>query len=236
MTTIAILQPHFLPWLGYFDLINRVDSFVYLDDVQYISREWKNRNKIRKTPNSNEHSWLSVPVDGKATRKKIREVQVNKNQNWVNDHLQKIKNTYLNSPQFDFFFPIIKNWYQSVETIENLSLLNKHIINEVCKFIDVQTKFIDSTNLDAQGAKDQKLLNICLKLNAKTLIANNKTAEYANKEKFLEKNVNFITQDFTHPNYNQYNKNEKISFMPFLSIVDVCFNVPQNNIKSLLSN
>ena len=159
MTSIAILQPHFLPWLGYFDLINRVDSFVYLDDVQYISREWKNRNKIRKTPNSYEYSWLSVPVDREATRKKIKEVHIILTQNWINDHLQKIKNTYLNSPQFDFFFPKIKSWYQSVETIENLSLLNKFIINEHCKYIGVETKFIDSSNLGVEGVKDQKLLN-----------------------------------------------------------------------------
>ena len=70
MNTIAILQPHFLPWLGYFDLIKRVDGFVYLDDVQYISREWKNRNRIRKTPKSNETSWLSVPVEEKRQVKK----------------------------------------------------------------------------------------------------------------------------------------------------------------------
>ena len=135
-----------------------------------------------------------------------------------------------------FFFPKIKSWYQSVETIENLSLLNKFIINEHCKYIGVETKFLDSSNLGVEGVKDQKLLNICLKLNAKTLIANNKTAEYANKQKFLEKNVNFVTQDFIHPKYDQYNKNQKISFIPFLSIIDVCFNVSQNNIKSLLNN
>ena len=236
MNTIAILQPHFLPWLGYFDLIKRVDGFVYLDDVQYISREWKNRNRIRKTPKSNETSWLSVPVDRKATSKKIKDVTINKETNWTNDHLQKIRNSYLHSPQFETFFPIITNLYQTMETFDSLSKLNKFIINELCKYIGVKTKFIDSSTLNTAGIKDQKLLNICLKLNAKTLIANNKTAEYTNKENFLKKDVHFITQDFVHPNYIQYNKNQRVTFMPFLSIIDVCFNVSQSNIKPLLGN
>ena len=236
MNTLAILQPHFLPWLGYFDLIKRVDAFVYLDDVQYITREWKNRNRIRKTPNSSETSWLSVPVDRKATSKKIKDVLINKDNNWTNDHLQKIRNTYLHSPQFETFFPIVTKLYETIETFDYLSISNKFIINEFCKYIGLKTKFIDSSSLNTDGSKDQKLLNICLKLNAKTLIANNKTAEYANKENFFKKNINFITQDFEHPHYNQYNKNQKVTFMPFLSIIDVCFNVSQSNIKSLLSN
>ena len=68
--TCSILQPHYLPWIGYFDLIKRSDVFVFLDDVQYIKREWKNRNKIRKNPKSEEVKWLSVPIDKKSQKKK----------------------------------------------------------------------------------------------------------------------------------------------------------------------
>jgi hypothetical protein len=236
MTTIAILQPHFLPWLGYFNLINRVDNFVYLDDVQYITREWKNRNKIRKISNSDDYSWLSVPVEKKATRKKIKDVQINNNLSWRNDHLQKIRNTYLHSPEFESFFPIITSWYQSSKSIDSLSLLNKFFINKICNYIGINTSFIDSSDLSADGVKDYKLLDICLKLNAKKLIANNRTAEYANISNFLKQNVSFIKQDFVHPDYGQYNKNVKVTFMPFLSTIDACFNVSQNNIKNLLSN
>ena len=58
----AIVQPHYLPWIGYFELIRNVDIFVILDDVQYVKREWKNRNKIRKSPSSSEYKWISVPI------------------------------------------------------------------------------------------------------------------------------------------------------------------------------
>lgn len=235
MATIAILQPHFLPWLGYFNLINRVDNFVYLDDVQYISREWKNRNKIRKTSNSNEFSWLSVPVEKKATSKKILDVKINNNIDWRKDHLQKIRNTYLHAPEFDFFFPVISSWYQESVNMNSLSLLNKYFIKELCNYIAVNTNFINSSNLSAKGVKDYKLLDICIKLNAKKLIANNRTAEYADIKIFSEKNIEFIKQNFIHPDYDQYTKNQKVTFMPFLSTIDACFNVSKKNLNNLLS-
>ena len=55
----AIVQPHYFPWLGYFDMIHKSDIFVFLDDVKFINREWKNRNKIRL---GNDYSWLTVPI------------------------------------------------------------------------------------------------------------------------------------------------------------------------------
>ena len=70
MKKVAILQPHYLPWLGYFSLIEIVDEFIFLDDVQFIKREWKNRNKIRKDFNSSETKWLSIPILGQDIKEK----------------------------------------------------------------------------------------------------------------------------------------------------------------------
>ena len=105
MKVIAILQPHYLPWVGYFNLIKRVDEFIFLDDVQFIKREWKNRNRIRKDFNSDHSKWLSIPINGEDQKgkKNLTETRICFKKNWIDEHLNSIKQVYNHTPYFDFF-------------------------------------------------------------------------------------------------------------------------------------
>ena len=110
----AIVQPHYLPWIGYFELIRNVDIFVILDDVQYVKREWKNRNKIRKSPSSSEYKWISVPIKNEKKNLKINEVSIyDENNDWRNFHKDSISFVYGKAPNFneykDEIFNIILN-------------------------------------------------------------------------------------------------------------------------------
>ena len=103
--SVAICQPHYLPWIGYFEMIDRVDSYVFLDDVQFIKREWKNRNKIRKSPDSLETKWLSVPIEKQSQNTSIMETKVSAHDDWKTNHLNAISNVYSKSPFFEEVFP-----------------------------------------------------------------------------------------------------------------------------------
>ncbi len=99
--TCSIIQPHYIPYMGYFDLFQRSDKIIILDDVQFVKREWKNRNKIRKGSNIDELKWLSVPVDKKDQKKNITDIKISKeNNNWRNYHINSIIFTYMKTPFF----------------------------------------------------------------------------------------------------------------------------------------
>ena len=166
----SILQPHYLPWIGYFDLIKRSDVFVYLDDVQYVKREWKNRNKIRKKPTSTETKWISVSVEKNACEKKINEVKIYDEHDWRKQHINSIKEVYGFSPRFNEFskdiFDILEN-----KKIKKLSELNITLINKACEFLQIKSNFILSSEFGFKEKREYKLLEICKKLNCNIFLA-----------------------------------------------------------------
>ena len=89
---IAILQSNYIPWKGYFDLIQMVDEFVLYDNVQYTKNDWRNRNKI-KTPNGTQ--WLSIPVRGESLTQLIQDTKV-VNNNWRKKHWKTLLQNFLN--------------------------------------------------------------------------------------------------------------------------------------------
>ena len=108
MRKILITQPTFLPWLGYFDLIDQADVLVFLDDVQLDKRSWQTRNRILS---SNGNTMLSIPIKKTAQREKIviKDAKVENSFNWQKKHLSSIKHSYAKTPFFDHIFPIINN-------------------------------------------------------------------------------------------------------------------------------
>src|SRR5688572_4751173 len=108
---VAILQSNYIPWKGYFDVINMADDFVLLDEVQYTKSDWRNRNKI-KTPKGTE--WLTIPVNSKgrlSQSKKIYEVSV-ANSSWSMDHWKTISQNYLNAPFFEEYNSTFFDFYK----------------------------------------------------------------------------------------------------------------------------
>ena len=141
MKSCAILQPHYLPWVGYFEMIDRVDVFVFLDDVQFIKREWKNRNRIRKTHNHAEGKWLSVPVNRADQHGLLTEAHLFTGEDWAAGHLNAIRDTYGRSPFFADVFPLLKTALRGVrDTV--LSELNIGLIDALCCILGITTERI----------------------------------------------------------------------------------------------
>jgi hypothetical protein len=108
----VILQPSYIPWRGYFDLIHRADVFVFYDDVQYDRHGWRNRNRI-KTQHGTQ--WLTIPVRSKGNRAglMIRDAQIDNDSSWAHKHLATLRHSYASAPHFTRFLPWLERMYGS---------------------------------------------------------------------------------------------------------------------------
>ena len=228
--TCSILQPHYLTWIGYFNLIIRSDIFVFLDDVEFTVGEWKNRNKIRKTYNSNESKWLTVPINNKNHFSLINNCEIAEENLWRERNINNIFESYKKSPYFDIYFEGIKKIILD-KNINILSKLNINLINHICKHLKIETKTILSSELNAGGDKHYKPMNICKKLNANRYLATNKSSEYIRINEYRSNNILIEFQNFTHPSYDQYFDSKKLESIKHLSIIDLLFNQGPDSLK-----
>ncbi len=222
--TCAILQPHYLPWIGYFEMIDRVDVFVFLDDVQFIKREWKNRNRIRKTPDGGESKWLSVPIRREDQRGMLNEALVSGHEDWAAKHLNAVRGTYGRAPFFKTVFPTLEEALASPGR-PILSDLNIALIEWLNGLLGITTPCLRSSGLGALGKREEKLLNICKAVEAYSYLANNATAAYVGADYFETHGIGFSTQDYQHPAYPQASAGANLTPMTHLSIIDLLFNV-----------
>lgn len=219
----AISQPNYIPWVGYFSLIKNVDIFIFLDDVKYIKREWKNRNKIRKSKDSNEFKWLSISIDKVNQEKNLNECIIYDNLNWRDQHLNSMIDVYAKAPYFNNYFKDIKSIIKT-KNLNNLATLNINLINYFCDILNIKTKKLKSSQLKCDGAKDIKLIALCNQVKAKKYIANNKSENYINEENFRKNNIILEYQNYNLKQYSQFNDKKKLQYIPYLSIIDLVFN------------
>lgn len=223
MKVISIRQPGYLPYLGFFKKIESVDTFVFLDDVQYSRGDWDNRNKIR-TPNDS--IWLTVPILSKPV-KLLNQVKIDYSKNWLYKHKSAIKFNYENSPFFDLYWKNIESILD--KSYEKLLELNISLIDYFLSVLQIKTETILSSTLDLNSAGSKKLLDICKLLDADTYLSGELGKNYLDKKIFQNANIKIIFEKFHHPVYNQNNSN----FLSNLSIIDLLFNEGPNSIEIL---
>ena len=199
MTTVAIMQPTYLPWLGYFDLIDRSDIFVFLNSVQFDKRSWQQRNRI-KTPNG--ELMLTVPVLTKGKfKQKIYDVEIDKSKNFAKKHFNSISSNYKKSKYFKSYINELDEIYNS--KINKLSDLNIRLIKWLSSKLGIKTEFVLSSQLDEHGSKTELLLNICKK----------------KKNLFEKSGIQLSYQNYKHPTYKQLFGD----FIPYMSVIDLLF-------------
>ncbi|MBW1740202.1 MAG: WbqC family protein [Deltaproteobacteria bacterium] len=211
-------------------MIDRVDVFVYLDDVQFIKREWKNRNRIRKTATGYDTKWLTVPIVKRCQHGLIKDALISQKVDWVSRHVESLKTVYRHSPYFDKYFPNIEKIIRGY-SCGRLSTLNIALINYVCGVLTIKTEFVESSRLRVGGRREEKLLNICKKIGADHYLANNATSSYVPDKYFEGANIGFEVQNYRHPQYTQVYKGHKLPFISNLSIVDLLFNCGREGIN-----
>lgn len=225
---IVILQPGYLPWLGFFDLLSKADTLVIFNNVQYTVRDWRSRNRI-KTPDG--VIWLTVPVQAKGVREKlIKDVKVDNSQQWQKKHLESLKNCYKKAKYFKEIIELINDVYKKNYTF--LIDVDMDFILKVKKYLSLEDKIIFSSEIPSTGGKDKKLLSICKYFNATHYLSGNTAKEYLREPIFVNEGITVEWHNYHHPYYNQLWLKEQ-GFISHLSMIDLLFNHGRDSLSIL---
>ncbi len=227
---VAITQPTYLPWAGYFDLIDQVDCVVSLDSVQFESRSWQQRNRIR-TPRGLE--WLTVPVIfHRSLGQRIQDVQICDPGFWQK-HVHVIEHNYRRAPYFDLYFPALLEILQIRADQRALVDLNLCLIEWLCRLLGIQTKLIRSSSLGEGGKRCELLVNICQRLKANSYLSALGSAGYLLQEldRFSHAGIQVAFQNYQHPQYAQRFQ----PFCPYASVLDILFNEGDRSMEIIRS-
>jgi len=213
---IAISQPTYLPWMGYFDLIDQVDVFVLLDNVQFAKQSWQQRNRIRTAAGL---QWLTVPVKLHFGQL-IQEVEVREPDFHVN-HLRAIELAYRRAPNFERFFPQLSERLTSCPRALLVDL-NVALMTGLMEILGIRTLLLRASTLGQAGKRTELLANLCAKLGATQYISPAGSAAYLIPERHLltDRRVEVLFHNYEHPVYRQRHK----PFTPFASVIDLIFN------------
>ena len=227
---IAIHQPNFFPWLGYFDKMARSDVFVFLDHVQFpkTGGVWSNRVKmlIAKEPR-----WVTAPIKrdfhGVAS---INKIEWDDGQPWRVKYLKTIAANYSRSP---FYRETMEMLVPLVESpITNLSRFNIEAIKVLAKHVGVRHQHtVASSELQLQGTASDLLIEITQKVNGSAYMCGGGAAGYQQDEAFERAGIRLVYQGFEHPKYLQ---NGSTEFVAGLSIIDALMNIGQVGVCELL--
>ena len=177
MKKIAILQSNYIPWKGYFDLINMVDEFILYDEVQYTKNDWRNRNKI-KTPQGIQ--WLTIPVRQESLDQKIKDTKIS-DKKWNIKHWRTISQNYSKSKYFKDYKDIFEELYLKCDE-EYLSQINYKFITTINEILEIKTKLRWSSEFELVDGQTEKLLGICKDCNADIYLSGPAAKDYFNEE------------------------------------------------------
>jgi hypothetical protein len=227
---IAIAQPTYLPWLGYFDLLDQVDQFVLLDSVQFEKQSWQQRNRI-KTPTGLQ--WLTVPVvfRGKLGQR-IADVEIREREFW-RDHIRAIELNYRRAPYFDEYFEALSKVLASETAHGSLSRLTTEMLGWFAQTIGLKTPTIRSSELPVQGKRTDLLAAICVSLGADAYLSPLGSAEYLLGEMTIltGRGIEVTFHHYDHPIYKQMFP----PFVPFASVLDLMFNEGERALEIIRS-
>ncbi|ODS40527.1 MAG: hypothetical protein A7315_02515 [Candidatus Altiarchaeales archaeon WOR_SM1_79] len=225
---IGIVQPYFLPYIGYFALINAVDKFVYLDDVQYIRRGWVNRNRIKLVDNWH---YINLPVKKVSLLDNINTVYVVNNEKEINKIKKSVERSYRKAPYYNEVKELI---FDLIIPDENISRLNIALTDKICNYLDFNTKMYVSSEIKKDNSLkgESLIINICKILCGDHYINPIGGMELYSKEKFSKHGIKL---NFIKMNELVYHQG-KSDFIPDLSIIDVLMWNSKEDIKNMLNN
>ncbi|MFW9942187.1 MAG: WbqC family protein [Candidatus Thorarchaeota archaeon] len=228
MKKIAILQSSYIPWKGYFDMINMVDEFILYDDMQYTRRDWRNRNKI-KTPNG--LKWLTIPVDVKGKYfQKINETLIS-DKEWAKIHWQTIMYNYRKAKYFTYYKPLFEELYLNCNE-KHLSLINYKFISAINSILGINTKISWSSDYKLEVGKTERLIGLCKSTGALEYISGPAAKDYIVESLFEHEKIKLSWMDYS--NYPEY----KQMYPPFehcVTIIDLILNEGENAKKFMKS-
>jgi len=223
------MQPTYLPWLGYFDLIDQSTVFVFLDNVQFSKQSWQQRNRIRTDKGM---GWLTVPVRTKGRHGQlIREVEIRRSNSFPKDHIRTIEQAYSKGLFFKTYFPRLRELLSVEES--SLCRLNISFIQWLANELGINSRLEVTSALRAEGKRSELLADICLRVGANVYLSPMGSAEYLTVERqtFEQNNIEILFHNFSHPTYRQVYP----PFMPHAAAIDLLFNEGTKSLEIIRS-
>ena len=213
---VAIHQPNYLPWFGFFKKIVAADAFVFLDSVPFSKQSYQNRARIKTAGGAR---WLTVPV---LTRGRLgqptHEVRINEKERWQARHLKTLTQNYGRAPHLGEFLDLFEMLLGRDWTV--LTDLTITSIREICRRLGVDRPFYRATELEVTGTRTERLVSICRTLGADAYLSGRGGKGYQEEGLFREAGIDVLYPAFEHPRYDQ----PFGPFLPGLSIADLLFN------------
>lgn len=213
--TIAIMQPYFFPYLGYFQLVNSVDTFVFYDDVNFIKSGWINRNRILVNGQAN---YFNIGLKNASVNSLINQTVINRNEKDISNKLKTLEIAYKKAPHFNEVFQlIVKILNFKANYIDELAMYS---INKISKYLGITTRFEQSSiisNHTKALKKEKRLIEICKDLDADRYINPIGGQELYTKAEFKKEGIDLLFIKSHEISYKQFNN----EFIPWLSIIDV---------------
>jgi hypothetical protein len=224
---IGILQPGYLPWLGFFEQMHKCDLFVIYDDVQYDKNGWRNRNRIKTATGA---QWLTVPVQIRFEQQPlINDVLIDNTSNWSKKHLASIRQNYSNALFYKQYIHLFEETYSTEWTY--LVDLDMHFIVHIAKLLGIDTnKIVRSSSLSITGDRIERLISICRHFNADTFYEGAAGRDYIDENIFKSAGIGLEFQDYRHPVYKQLYGD----FIPYMSVIDLLFNCGEKSLSIIM--
>lgn len=214
---LAIVQSNYIPWKGYFDLINMADEFILFDDVQYTKYDWRNRNKIKTSSGAR---WLTIPVYTKRGHlQRINEAEI-ADPEWNTKHWRRIALNYRNAEYFAEYEEFFEELYLgSSERL--LSEINYRFLSAICKVLGINTRLSWSMDYDTVEGRTERVVDLCKQAGATEFICGPAAQAYIDEQLFESAGIRLTYVDYSgYPEYEQL-------YPPFehkVSIIDLIFN------------
>lgn len=224
---LGIMQPYFMPYIGYWQLMNLVDQYVIYDDVNFIKGGWINRNRILV---NGAPKYFNVPMLGSSSNVLINEVRVDHNAAVIRKSLRSIEGAYKKAPYFDIVNPMLEEILWCGE--DNIAKYIEHSFRVICKYLDIRTELIVSSDLDKDTTlKGQdKVIAICRLLGATEYYNAIGGRELYSYDAFREHGLQLKFVETKNIVYQQFDN----TFQPNLSIIDMMMFNSRDKIREYL--
>lgn len=226
----VVLQSNYLPWRGYFDLIQSADVFVYYDEVKYTKNDWRNRNRICS---KNGVHWVTIPISHESVRLKISEV-VLPDPRWQEEHFRTLYHSYRPARYFCQIEPLLHDVYRA-RTWTRLSELNRYCIESIARLLGLTTRFIDSKDLRLEGDRVSRLVSVLTQVGATEYLSGPAGRRYLEGSEglFEGAGVRLLYKSYDgYPIYPQLSQ----PFDPAVSVLDVLANVELSDCRRCITS
>jgi hypothetical protein len=235
MIVVSGHQPVYLPWLGLIHKASLADIFIFMDDVQYLVRDWNNRNLLKSQ--QGQPLWLTVPVDLKNSPSKtlkdilITQENVAPERTWQHKHWNTIKSIYAKAPHFKTYQPFFEWLYLEKKWLK-LSELNLALLKQIFEWFDIKAKIVMASEHDFSEKKSDLVLEHGLKFKADIVLTGMHGKDYIDTAKFGENGIKVVFQEYKHPVYAQQMPGEFLH----IAFIDLLFSFGPESRKMCLEN